>query len=194
MLPSWIYELSYTSNLPDVDPIAYDWNRAFKLTAELERSCDMKTIVKIIREYPDFDPNSRGRCGWTLLSVAIAHNDFEVVRYLLDRFPRLVHQCGGEIFLAPYIHMATSCGLDLVKLFMEKGATVNSINMAGITPLFIASEENNREVIQYLLLHGAVIGDKITEDLRKRIEDNTYNVIQDIKGEALPRNFTGNSL
>ena len=45
--------------------------------------------------------------------------------------------------------------IDMVKLLIAKGANVNFVDKTHSTPLHIAAELNNPEIIHYLVLNGA---------------------------------------
>ena len=43
----------------------------------------------------------------------------------------------------------------MVKLLIEHGSPINAHSQLGFTPLYMASQENKKNIVSYLLEHGA---------------------------------------
>ena len=51
----------------------------------------------------------------------------------------------------------TSVDLEIIRMLLERGASVLSTNFRGCTPLHYAGSNRNPEVLRILLEHGAVV-------------------------------------
>jgi ankyrin repeat protein len=82
------------------------------------------------------------------------------------------------------------CGLDAVKLLVEKGADVNATAEDGSTPLMLAALNEKQDVVDYLLAKGSQPGakdekgqtaldyaqkGKVEEYMTKSIKDTRFN-------------------
>lgn len=85
-------------------------------------------------------------------------NDLEGVARLLKATPRLLnaYSRGGHTWLeqgnSP-LHLAKTAAM--AELLCKAGADVNHANFGGYTPLHLAAQRGNLEVVQYLLEHHA---------------------------------------
>ena len=89
--------------------------------------------------------------------AAIKRNDSEALSSLLDR-PRCLGLAGGDINVpldgadGSALHMAAETASEpLVRTLLERGAQVNSVNMAGETPLHLAARRGSVAVVEALL-------------------------------------------
>ena len=86
----------------------------------------------------------------------------EVVEYLLDKCPASIEQTGSYIFEGEKIKGATSlwCAtnnghLDIVKILVKRGASVNSKTRTNSTPLHNACFYGHYEIVKYLVENKA---------------------------------------
>lgn len=89
-----------------------DFNRAYKITNELANGTDLDSLLQ---DNPDFDINSYGRCGCTILSVALTYNkSAKLIKQILDMDNTLVNNCWGD-YGSPYFWNAACTNLEIVK-------------------------------------------------------------------------------
>lgn len=95
--------------------------------------------------------------GWTLLHLACFTSNLELVSGLLARNASVVAVSNNPTCNTP-LHAALAGGAtpELLVLLFEKGADSNAIAGAGATPLHLAASRGNHEVVELLLLRGAV--------------------------------------
>jgi len=101
--------------------------------------------------------------GYTPLFLAIGYVDgidrIELVRYLLDNGADPNHRLDAKYYMFDnwtVLHTAAFyCDIDIVKILVEHGAHVDSVDSEGYTPLFYAAQRNTIDMIQYLLDNGA---------------------------------------
>ncbi len=78
---------------------------------------------------------------------AIHRNNKFVVRQILQKIPELIQNCESEV-----LAVAVSHGhLDIMKMLIESGANINTQNARGSTPLHIACEYSQPEIVKTLL-------------------------------------------
>ncbi len=87
---------------------------------------------------------------------AVIKGDLSEVKYLLQKNPHALNAV-TEMGLSP-LHLAAELGyLDIVKLLIEKGASVNAYDVKNMTPLHWASLYGHTKVLEYLLANKANI-------------------------------------
>ena len=122
----------------------------FSLAYQLTNECHCVDYLKdFIAKHPTFDLNSGGRCGYTILSIAMERDDFELAAFLLDWEPAIAKELHFHTY--PYLVSAASTSLEWVKFLHARGANVNDHSAAHETPLASANRE---DIIEYLLLNG----------------------------------------
>lgn len=102
--------------------------------------------------------------GATPLVLSCRNGHKDVVEYLLERCNADVEQPGSVTFDgetiegAPPLWCAAAAGhTQIVKLLVEKGASVNSVTKTNSTPLRAACFDGHYEIVKYLVEHGADI-------------------------------------
>lgn len=107
--------------------------------------------------------NLADRKGWTAIHIAVSKNFTEVAKLLIDAkadiFALLKHKCAPARLSDVYsstIHFAAIKGnIEITKMLLEQGATVNIPDSANMTPLHYAAFRNNPDYVKYLLDNGA---------------------------------------
>jgi len=92
--------------------------------------------------------NTVDNSGYTPLTAALSRNKTDIFKYLLEK--------GAKSDLKDAIHpifVAISVNnIEIIKLLVEnKKVNVNLQNEKGVTPLILAANFNNKDIIQYLL-------------------------------------------
>mmetsp|Transcript_12744 Transcript_12744/g.29349 ORF Transcript_12744/g.29349 Transcript_12744/m.29349 type:complete len:322 (+) Transcript_12744:70-1035(+) len=89
----------------------------------------------------------------TLLHAACRGGNANVVAALLDADADLgiLDMCGNSALHAAVGHSALQGQTDTVRTLISAGASVNAVNMAERTPLFVAVERNNLELVRLLI-------------------------------------------
>lgn len=89
-----------------------------------------------------------------ILTQAVFYNSYETVKFLLERNfnPNLNFRAWG----GPPLGVAVRNGRkDIATLLLQHKADINALNNHRITPLAVAVEADNKEMVQFLILHGA---------------------------------------
>jgi len=111
----------------------------------------------------------------SLMRAALA-GDVELARLLLahgadphiiskDRETTLMAACGTGFINGYHRQRSPADRLELVKLLIESGEDVNAADNYGITPLMVAANLGNIEIVKYLISKGADLG---AHDLGKK--------------------------
>lgn len=99
------------------------------------------------------DPDIKGHKGWTLLRVAVYHDQFEIAELLLKSGALVdaTSMTGQTALMVASAHGRTLTA----KLLLEHGADPNKADIDGWTSLMRASENGCRDCVEMLLEHGA---------------------------------------
>ena len=99
----------------------------------------------------------RDNLGRTPLFDAAENGNAEVVNAIVAKTdPDFSLKCSDG---STYLHAAAEGGLkEFAAALIDKGISVNTENMFGLTPLDIATKKGNAEMSQLLKRHGATIG------------------------------------
>jgi ankyrin repeat protein len=99
------------------------------------------------------DANSQNTLGMSALQIAAAVGNMEMVQTLLAAGADVNH---ASVYGTPLTFAAFDSRPEIVKLLLEKGATVSAGRPDQITPLMLAARAGQVEVIRELLARGAV--------------------------------------
>lgn len=99
------------------------------------------------------DPNSRNWHGMTALMIAAEYGSIENIHLLLE-FGAEVNAQDASQTTALRWALTRKSNLDVLKLLTERGATLNTPDRFGHTPLISAVLEGDVENVQFLLQHG----------------------------------------
>ena len=87
--------------------------------------------------------------------IAAALKSPEELLALLASEPHLIRERTEHLRETPLHYLAVENHLEAVKVLIEHGAEVNTVNECGGTPLSEAAELGYSELVHYLLSHGA---------------------------------------
>jgi uncharacterized protein len=127
---------------------------------------DTKAVELFMRA--GFSPDSRDKHGVPLLCLAARGKHRAIVELLLDRGARIDLQSEDRGY-SPLMDAARASCVDLVGLFLEKGANPDLISIDGQTALIVAVGSNDVEMSRLLVQGGANpdISDKLGLSARK---------------------------
>jgi hypothetical protein len=103
-----------------------------------------------VKEYSANDP---------LIHRATLDGNMKLVKGLLSLNPGLLHK-HNRAMAEPLDTAAYAGNLELVKLLVEHGSDVNSVNIRGCTPLFSAAYFGHNDVVDYLIQQGSTVNHK----------------------------------
>ena len=114
--------------------------------------------------------NSYSGDGWTPLHLAAAFANPETVKALMERGAN-IHAWSQNPLKNQPLHACIALGqsVESVRLLLDAGAEVNSVQVAGYTPLHQAAAGGKKEVVLLLLERGA--NPKATSDEGKTPAD-----------------------
>ncbi|XP_076045342.1 uncharacterized protein LOC143027732 isoform X6 [Oratosquilla oratoria] len=99
------------------------------------------------------DPDARNHHGWTLLQLAAAEGQGEVVKVLLEANAKV--NCCTTDMCTPLHRCATHGYKQVAQYLLEKGAYINAQDKAGNTPLHEAAKGLHTSIIKLLIDHKA---------------------------------------
>jgi hypothetical protein len=145
---------------------------------EMGISCHADSLAQCVRDgdtravdlflKADFPPDSRDKHGVTLLGQAARCKHLAVAQLLLAHGADL-HQLSEDRSYSPLMDAALSGSIELVKLFLAKGADPDIRSKDGQTALIVAVGRNDAATARLLLDYGADpdIEDKLGLSARK---------------------------
>jgi len=111
----------------------------------------------------DFDVNTRGFAGGTLLMLA-ADGDTALVKYLIGRGADVnLQDDEGKTALMKATGSYRTSNLANIRYLIAHGANVNAVNNQGETALIIATKKGNSEMVKVLLEKGSSVSIKTKE-------------------------------
>ncbi len=132
----------------------------------------------LLKQYPTYDLSHGGRCGWTVLAVAIQNRSIKLVRHILKLRPELVNSSWQYSYLphlfyaAHYRHMFNE--------FLHHGADLHLVDRDGDTVLDIAvsNTDTDIKIIMYLLRQRVtMLETHRTEQGVERIKDAYLRIL-----------------
>ena len=114
--------------------------------------------VSLVQQYVGQDPsllNARDSDGYTALHRSAGGNHLKICEYLLESGAD-IHALTDDKWTA--LHCAAFWNhYEIASLLLQNGININAQTNGGQTPLHLAaSQKNNREIIQLLLMHPFV--------------------------------------
>jgi ankyrin repeat protein len=127
---------------------------------ELKHAIIHDNVDKIVKLIDNININTRFSNGWTCLLYAISNCSLELcklfidkgadVNYSIDKQNTLMFACSTYSSNQLYL-------LEIVKLLINNGSSVNTFNRQLQTPLMLASKSGNYLIVQYLIDSNAYI-------------------------------------
>ncbi|MCI4350038.1 MAG: ankyrin repeat domain-containing protein [Thermoplasmata archaeon] len=114
--------------------------------------------VARLRELLDHDPalvHAYSDDGWTLLHLAAFFGHPEAVELLLHRGASLGAKARNDTANEPLEAASANGRIEVVKLLLLGGATVDATTGRGITALHAAAQNGDPDLVELLLEHGA---------------------------------------
>lgn len=109
---------------------------------------------------------------WTLLMIAVKNKQVDILCFLLDVIPPNEKQkyldADNRFGYTALMIAAQSGHLEILKILLDNGSSINNQTKFGITAVIIAAERGNKEILKYLLEKGAdpIIGKRIKKTPR----------------------------
>ncbi|KAK9508299.1 hypothetical protein O3M35_007993 [Rhynocoris fuscipes] len=127
---------------------------------DLVKSSDIAAVVSFLDQRPEFNINCTNFQGITALQIAVKSGNVELVSTLLEHPMIEIGDCA--------LHAIKMNNLEILKVILEKQRSLspnleyltcpNSAEFAdNITPLILAAENNNYEIVGFLLDRGHII-------------------------------------
>jgi hypothetical protein len=134
--------------------------------AQCARDGDTKAVELFLKA--GFHPDIRDKYGVPLLCIAARGKHRAVAELLLSRGAQLNFQSEDRGY-SPLMDAAQAGSVDLVQLFIEKGADTNLTSKDGQTALVVAVGRNDADVARLLVAGGADpdLADKLGLSARK---------------------------
>lgn len=175
------YYLNRTvSELLELGPnTIYDEDMGDTILHTAARYNEVSMVGKILKK-PNADPNLLNDCGYSPLSIACLNNCPRIVEILLED-PRTIPNIGSPLFYAtvannteiakmligipelnvnhkePLVNASIANNLELVEMLLSREEIqINRQDEDGRTALHIACKNNNTEIVELLLKHGAL--------------------------------------
>lgn len=143
-------KLSYLLALPDVDAAEVTRWMSISLRGE------MSVPAGMLFSHPGNEKDSNSRqAHLSRLSYAIAEGDASHFRELLNYEPAYLLNEPDYTGSTPLHVAATGPSRDILRVLLEKGASVHIRNKAGRTPLFLAANAGISEHVRLLIGAGA---------------------------------------
>jgi ankyrin repeat protein len=109
------------------------------------------------------DINAKDNRGWTPLLEAVGANDLDTIKMLVDKGADIqVNDINGYTALhwlakrsSPVYKSPVKSATEITEFFLAHGADVNAQNNVSRTPLDLAKDNGNTEIVALLLKHGA---------------------------------------
>ncbi len=107
-------------------------------------------VFDALLAHADIDVNARNAAGESALMLTAIAGDLEASRRLIDRGATVQHDGWSPIHYA-----ASGPSTALVRLLLERGATVDALAPNGTTPLMLAAQHAPEATVVLLLQRGA---------------------------------------
>ncbi|OMJ75788.1 hypothetical protein SteCoe_25014 [Stentor coeruleus] len=127
-----------------------------KLAHKLWHACEknsLKKVKNLLNEHINaFELNAQSPDGSTILHRAVKHHFIKLIDLLLEYTPFININC-IDIYKRTPLHIACiESDFDIVKLLIEKGALINTMDNDNNTAVHHAIIAENPQIIEYLIL------------------------------------------
>ncbi|MGD9835630.1 MAG: ankyrin repeat domain-containing protein [Piscinibacter sp.] len=131
-----------------VDPNSRDPKGLPALVLAVRR--ESPRVFQALLAHPDIDVNAMNGAGESALMLTAIAGDLEASQRLIERGATVQH--GGW---SPIHYAASGPSTALVRLLLERGASVDALAPNGTTPLMLAAQNAPESTVELLLQRGA---------------------------------------
>ncbi|XP_070400668.1 ankyrin repeat and SOCS box protein 2-like isoform X2 [Nothobranchius furzeri] len=128
--------------------------REFSPIESIIMNGDAEALMDLVRKQAGCLNESNSE-GWIALHEAAHYGQLQCVRILIRADPSSVNRCTLRNETA--LMLAARGNVSCVEFLLKHGASVNVVNKAKETPLFIACEHGNADIVELLLRYGAQV-------------------------------------
>ncbi|CAM2862814.1 ankyrin repeat domain-containing protein [Legionella worsleiensis] len=165
---------------------------ALHLTAEQ----DNLEIFKLLIQHRA-NPEKENDHSFNALHIAAHFGQLEIARFILEIAPQLINVVTRTHFISPLYLAAENGHLELVNLFLQKGAEPNWVSRTGYTPLHIAARKGFLAIVNRLIDASANINQIIPEGqltpLYLAAEKGYVDVVDRLLREGADMQLTNNA-
>jgi Ankyrin repeats (3 copies) len=145
--------ISGLQNPKKVEDLAID---AIRTGASQQVTAD---LIKLVDEVDNLEytiEHEGKKCSVTALGTAVLRNEQMVIDRILKKGPSksYINKPDG-LGNTALMNAVITNNIDAVKVLLAKGAKVDKVNDAGISPLFVAAQNGAQEVVNTLIARGA---------------------------------------
>lgn len=147
-------KLSYLLGLPDITTAEVTRLMSVSLRGELTERSGAQQFAHLAQQ-EEAPPQASRQAHLSKLSYAIAEGDLALFRDILSYEPESLLNEADYSGSVPLHVAATGPNLEILRLLLQKGASVHVRNKAGRTPLFLAANAGLEDRVQLLRQSGA---------------------------------------
>lgn len=147
-------KLSYLLGLPDITTAEVTRLMSVSLRGELTERSGTQQFSHLAQQ-EEAPPQASRQAHLSKLSYAIAEGDLALFRDILSYEPESLLNEADYSGSVPLHVAATAPNLEVLRLLLQKGASVHVRNKAGRTPLFLAANAGLEDRVQLLRQSGA---------------------------------------
>jgi len=109
---------------------------------------DIESMSEILN-VNDFDINDKNEDGWNALMFAVDTDNLEIVRFLVSEGGANIYHKDNDQWQP--IHLASwKASIKIVRYLVQQGSNLKAVTSEGRTPLDLATNYNDKNVIKYL--------------------------------------------
>lgn len=165
-LKGWIYFRDTSSNLD------YIYGSCLAITAGENKSKVLKYFLRK-HEIPVDDReillNGYEENGWTALHWASVKGNKHPAKILIKRGANVNAVSETDMDKTPLLFALGSGQIEMAKILIKRGADVNKPDKNGVAPLSYALETRNRDLIRYMIKHGAMLEEYAKKPLEEML-------------------------
>jgi len=107
--------------------------------------------------------------GWTALHWASIKGNKHPAKILIKRGANINAVSENDMDKTPLLFALSSGQIEMAKILIKLGADVNKTDKNGVAPLSYALETRNRELIKYMIKHGAMLEEYAKKPLEEML-------------------------